>query len=305
MKKPPYSLLSILAASIIWGLSGLFYKALAHVPPLEVLAHRTLWSLLLFGLILAMRGRLWAVRQALKTPRIVAMLALSAVMISINWGAYITSIQFGYALEASLGYYFFPLMVVLLGALFLGERFSRGQGLALGLMGLAVAVLTLGLGAPPWIALLLASTFGIYALVKKQVTAGPMVSVFIEVLLLAPLAAIWLYGAHSYGWATVPRPAGWFGRSWQDTTLLMLTGPMTAGPLILFSYAAQKVRLSTVGLIQYLNPTLQFMVAALVFGEAFTMWHAITLPLIWAALALYYFETKRREASAPTPRRGG
>lgn len=305
MKKPPYSLLSILAASIIWGLSGLFYKALAHVPPLEVLAHRTLWSLLLFGLILAMRGRLWAVRQALKTPRIVAMLALSAVMISINWGAYITSIQFGYALEASLGYYFFPLMVVLLGALFLGERFSRGQGLALGLMGLAVAVLTLGLGAPPWIALLLASTFGIYALVKKQVTAGPMVSVFIEVLLLAPLAAIWLYGAHSYGWATVPRPAGWFGRSWQDTTLLMLTGPMTAGPLILFSYAAQKVRLSTVGLIQYLNPTLQFMVAALVFGEAFTMWHAITLPLIWAALALYYFETKRREASAPTPQRGG
>ncbi len=305
MKTPPYSLLSILAASIIWGLSGLFYKALAHVPPLEVLAHRTLWSLLLFGIILTFRGRLGAVHKALTTPRTVAALALAAVMISVNWGGYITSIQFGYALEASLGYYFFPLMVVLLGALFLGERFSRWQGVALGLMGLAVAVLSFGLGAPPWIALLLASTFGIYALIKKQVTAGPMVSVFIEVLLLAPLAAIWLYGAHSYGWATVPRPAGWFGQSWQDTTLLMLTGPLTAGPLILFSYAAQKVRLSTVGLIQYLNPTLQFMVAALVFGEAFTLWHAITLPLIWAALALYYFETKRREASAPTPRRGG
>ncbi len=295
MKNPPYGILAILAASLIWGLSGLFYKALAHVPPLEVLSHRTLWSLLLFGVVLAFRGRLAAVWQVLKTPRSVAALTLAAIMISLNWGGYITSIQFGYALEASLGYYFFPLMVVLLGALFLGERFSRGQGWALGLMGLAVAVLTLGLGAPPWIALLLAGTFGIYAVIKKKVAAGPMVSVFIEVLLLAPLAGIWLFGAHQYGWATVPRPAGWFGNNWQDSLLLILTGPMTAGPLIFFSYAAQRVRLSTVGLIQYLNPTLQFMVAALIFGEAFTRWHAIALPLIWAALALYYFETKRRE----------
>ncbi len=296
MKNPPYSLLSILTASTVWGLSGLFYKALAHVPPLEVLAHRTLWSLLLFGLILAMRGRFRAVGQALKTPRIVGMLALSAVMISLNWGAYITSIQFNYALEASLGYYFFPLMVVLLGALFLGERFSRGQGVALALMALAVAALTYGLGAPPWIALFLAGTFGIYALIKKQVTAGPMVSVFIEVMLLAPLAMVWLYGAHRYGWSMVDRPAGWFGQNGQDTLLLMLTGPMTAGPLILFSYAAQNVRLSTVGLVQYLNPTLQFAVAVLVFAEPVTGWHALALPLIWAALALYYMETKRRES---------
>ncbi|HIP23619.1 MAG TPA: EamA family transporter RarD [Rhodobacteraceae bacterium] len=290
-------MLAILAASLIWGLSGLFYKALAHVPPLEVLSHRTLWSLLLFGIILAFRGRLGAVLAALKAPRTVAALALAAVMISLNWGGFIMSIQFGYALEASLGYYFFPLMVVLLGAIFLGERFSRGQGAALGLMALAVVVLTVGLGAPPWIALYLATTFSIYALIKKQVAAGPMVSVFIEVLLLAPVAAVWLYGAHSAGWATVPRPAGWFGNNWQDSVLLVLTGPMTAGPLILFSYAAQRVRLSTVGLIQYLNPTLQFMVAALIFGEPFTKWHGIALPLIWAALALYYFETKRREGS--------
>ncbi len=305
MKTPPYGIFAILVASIVWGLSGLFYKALAHVPPMEVLAHRTLWSLLLFAIILAIRGRLGAVLTVLKTPRTLAMLGLSAVMISLNWGGYITSIQLKYALEASLGYYFFPLMVVLLGALFLGERFSLGQGAALALMGLAVAVLTFGLGAPPWIALFLASTFGIYALIKKQVKAGPMVSVFVEVLLLAPLAAVWLYGAHKYGWATVARPAGWFGTSWQDTTLLILTGPMTAGPLILFSYAAQRVRLSTLGLIQYLNPTLQFAVAALAFSEPVTQWHAIALPLIWAALALYYFETKRREASAPKPLPGG
>jgi chloramphenicol-sensitive protein RarD len=125
MKTPPYSLLSILIASTVWGLSGQFFKALAHVPPLEVLAHRTQWSLLLFGLVLALRRRFAAVWQALKTPRIVAILMLSAVMISLNWGAYITSIQFNYTLEASLGYYFFPLIFVLIGALFMGERFSR------------------------------------------------------------------------------------------------------------------------------------------------------------------------------------
>ncbi len=305
MKNPPLGILAILTASCIWGLSGLFYKALAHVPPLEVLAHRTLWSLLFFGIILGFRGRLGAVLVALKSRRTVAALALAAVMISLNWGGYITSIQLEYALEASLGYYFFPLTVVLLGAVFMGERFSRGQGVALALMGAAVAVLTFGLGTPPWIALFLASTFSIYALIKKQVNAGPMVSVFIEVLLLAPLAMVWLYGAHRFGWATVPRPAGWFGSRWQDTILLMLTGPMTAGPLLLFSFAAQRVRLSTLGLIQYLNPTLQFSVAALVFAEPVTRWHAIALPIIWAALALYYVETKRRELSAPKPQPGG
>ncbi len=305
MKNPPLGILAILTASTVWGLSGLFYKALAHVPPLEVLAHRTLWSLLFFGIILGFRGRLGAVLVALKSRRTVVALALAAVMISLNWGGYITSIQLEYALEASLGYYFFPLMVVLLGALFMGERFSHGQGLALVLMAAAVAVLTFGLGAPPWIALFLASTFSIYALIKKQVSAGPMVSVFIEVLLLAPLAMVWLYGAHRFGWSTVPRPAGWFGSSWHDTVLLMLTGPMTAGPLLLFSFAAQRVRLSTLGLIQYLNPTLQFSVAALVFAEPVTRWHAIALPIIWAALALYYLETKRRESSAPKPQRGG
>ena len=305
MKHTPYGIIAILSASIIWGLSSLFYKALAHVPPLEVLSHRTLWSLVFFGVILALRGRLGAVWQALRQPRTVAGLVLAAVMISLNWGGFITSVQFGYALEASLGYYFFPLMVVLLGALFFGERFSRWQGVALALMGLAVAVLTFGLGAPPWIALFLASTFSAYAILKKRINAGPMVSVFIEVLLLAPFAAIWLFGAHTYGWAVVDRTGGWFGNSWHDTILLILTGPMTALPLLLFSFATQRVKLSTVGLIQYLNPSLQFTVAVMIFLEPVTQWHAIALPLIWGALALYSFETWRREISASKPPRGG
>ena len=297
MKNSYNGIFAIIAASTIWGLSSLFYKALAHVPPLEVLAHRTLWSLVLFGIVLAIRGRLGAVVDALRQPRVVAGLILAAIMISLNWGGFITSVQFGYALEASLGYYFFPLMVVLLGAVFFGERFSRLQGVAIGLTTIAVAVLTIGLGTPPWIALFLGSTFSIYALMKKRVKAGPMVSVFIEVLLLAPLAAVWLYGAHMFGWSTVPRPSGWFGSNWRDTILLVLTGPMTAMPLILFSYAAQRTRLSTLGLIQYLNPSLQFTVAALIFLEPVTLWHSIALPLIWAALALFSYETWRREVS--------
>ena len=306
MGNPFKGIIAILAASSIWGLSSLFYKALAHVPPLEVLSHRTLWSLVFFGVVLMVRGRLGAVFQALKNWRVVLGLALAALMISLNWGGFITSIQFGYALEASLGYYFFPLVVVGLGALIYGEKFTRFQGVALALMGLAVLVLTFGLGAPPWIALFLAGTFGVYALIKKRIQAGPMVSVFVEVLLLAPVAAIWLYGAHAYGWALVPRTTGWFGENWQDTLLLVLTGPMTGTPLILFSYAAQHAKLSTVGLIQYLNPTLQFSVAALIFAEPFTQWHAIALPLIWAALALYSLESWRQEAraSASKPRRG-
>jgi len=167
-------IIAILAASSIWGLSSLFYKALAHVPPLEVLSHRTLWSLVFFGVVLMVRGRLGAVFQALKNWRVVLGLALAALMISLNWGGFITSIQFGYALEASLGYYFFPLVVVGLGALIYGEKFTRFQGVALALMGLAVLVLTFGLGAPPWIALFLAGTFGVYALIKKRIQAGPM-----------------------------------------------------------------------------------------------------------------------------------
>ncbi|MCF6273406.1 MAG: EamA family transporter RarD [Rhodobacteraceae bacterium] len=296
MKASTSGIFAILAASTIWGLSAIFYKALAHVPPLEVLAHRTLWSLVFFGIILGFRERLGAVWKTLQNGRTVAALGLAALMISLNWAGFIASVQFGFTLEASLGYYFFPLMAVLLGAVFFGEYFDLWQGVALGLMGVAVIVLTLGLGAPPWIALFLASTFSVYAMLKKRIDAGPMVSVFIEVLLLAPLAAAWLFAAHSQGWALVDRPAGWFGNNLRDTLLLIMTGPMTAGPLLLFSYAAQRVRLSTVGLIQYLNPTLQFTVAAMIFVEPVTLWHTIALPLIWAALALYSFESWRREA---------
>lgn len=308
MSNSTKGILAIIAASTMWGLLGMFYKALAHIPPLEVLAHRTVWSMVFFGIVLVVRGRLGAVKDALINRETLILIGVAAIMIAINWGVFISSIQFGHATEASLGYYIFPLVAVLLGFAFFRDSFSRLQAVAIALIALAVLVLAAGLGTVPWIALILASTFSMYALLKKHLDTGPVVSVFVEVLLLAPFALIWLFGAHKFGWALVDRPSGWFGSNWRDTVMLLMTGPFTAGPLILFSYAAKRVALSTVGLIQYLNPTLQFGVAVLVFGEGITRWHAIALPIIWLALAIYSFDTwraEKRRSSAPRLRPDG
>lgn len=291
---------AMVTASVIWGLSPLFYKSFAEVPPLEVLSHRTLWSLLFFGVLLALQGRLGAVPRALK-GRGAAVIVIAAVMISTNWFLYIFSIQAGHTVEASLGYYIFPLVAVLIGVFGFGERLGPARAAAVGLAALAVVVLSWGLGAAPWIALTLATTFGLYGLIKKRLAVGPVVSVTAEVLILAPLAVIWLIGAHGAGWTEAGRPGGYFGRELGTSLLLAGSGLLTAGPLILFSYATRRVGMATVGLIQYVNPTLQFLCAVIAFAEPFTRWHAIAFALIWAALAIYSvagFRGARGQASA-------
>lgn len=289
----------MVGACLIWGLSPLYYKLLVHVPPLEVLSHRTLWSLVFFGTVLLLQGRLGQVVTLLANPRRVALVALAATMISINWFLFIYSIQVGRAVEASLGYYIFPLVAVLLGVVLFGERLASGKMIAVFLATCAVLVLTIGLGAAPWISLALASSFGVYGVVKKGVSAGPVVSVTAEVLILAPLALIWLWGVHVLGWQGLTgRNLGVFASNWRDSALLMLSGPLTASPLILFSYASRRVAMATVGLVQYLNPSLQFAIAALIFAEPITRWHAIAFPLIWIALAVYSLETLRQDRSA-------
>ncbi|MHC0054958.1 EamA family transporter RarD [Actibacterium sp. D379-3] len=291
--------LTMVAACCIWGLSSLYYKQLAHVPPLEVLSHRTLWSLVFFGIVLLLQRRLGAVVRLFGQPRVLVAVLLAAVLISTNWFFFIFSVQVGRAVEASLGYYIFPLVAVMLGYVVLGERLSRAQWLAVALAAAGVGVLTLGLGVAPWISLALAASFGLYGLIKKGVPVGPVVSVTTEVLLLAPLALIWLWGVHTQGWGgLVGRNLGAFGQGWHDTVMLMLSGPLTAGPLILFSYASKRVSLATVGVVQYVNPTLQFLVATLVFREAFTGWHAIAFAFIWAALGLYSAESLRQDRAA-------
>ncbi|PIE11163.1 MAG: protein RarD [Rhodobacterales bacterium] len=268
-------ILAMIGACTIWGLSGMFYAQLRHVPALEVLSWRTGASAVFFVLVLAVQGRLRSLPPAF-APRRAGRVALAALFISTNWFGFIFSIQAGHAVEASLGYYIFPLVAVLLGRLLFGEALGPLQWVAVGLAALAVTVLTWGLGVPPWIALMLAGTFAAYGVLKKGLDLGPVVSVTAEVLMLLPLALYWAF-AQGHGFH-------WDGRT---LALLLASGPITGGPLILFSYAARRVRLSTVGLIQYMNPTLQFLVAVLVFREPFTPWHMIAFPMIWAALALY------------------
>lgn len=272
--------LALIAACAIWGLSGLFFKALSDVPSHEVLAHRTVWSLVFFGFVLGVQGRLNMLWGAVANPVSCRVIAAAALLISVNWFLFIWSIQVGRATEASMGYYIFPLVAVLIGRIVLGERLSRLQWVAISLAAAGVLSLTIGLHILPWISLVLASTFGLYGLIKKRLDLGPVVSVSAEVLLLCPLGLGWLIYLHT-------GQGGAFGQDLTQSLLLMAAGPITAMPLILFSYGARRLTMSTVGIVQYINPTLQFLVAVLILGEPFGAAHMIAFAFIWLALAVY------------------
>ncbi|MGR3313212.1 EamA family transporter RarD [Roseovarius indicus] len=271
---------AIVAACTIWGLSALYYKLLDHVPPLEVLAHRTIWSFVFFAGVLIAQRRLAILRQALSNWKGVAIVAFAALMISCNWFVFISSIQTGHAIEASMGYYTFPLASVLMGAIFFRERLGPAQAAAVALAAIAVVVLAVGLGVAPWIPIIVAATFALYGVAKKWLTVGPVVSVTAEVMLLSPIAAVLLWQAHHAG-------TGHYGADIPTSLLLMFSGLLTGTPLILFSYAARRLTMATVGLLQYINPSLQFLCATLIFREVFSIWHAIAFGLIWTALAIY------------------
>lgn len=294
MTDPQKGVAAMAAAATIWGLSSIYYKALAAVPPLEVLSHRTLWSTLFLLGVLAVQGRAGEAAAALARPRDWTPLLVTALLIAANWLLFIIAVQQGHALEASLGYYIFPLVAVALGYLILGERFTRLQSVAIGLAAAAVLLLTVAHGSPPWTALVLALTFGGYGIVKTRIRVGPVVSVFIETLLLSPLAILWLWGMHDWGWTDIGgRTGGHFGQDWKTSLLLAFSGPLTGAPLMLFSYATHRIPYATVGLVQYLNPTLQFTVAVAVFGEHFSIWQGIAFALIWSGLALYSWDSLR------------
>ncbi|SMX36779.1 EamA family transporter RarD [Maliponia aquimaris] len=273
-------ILLMIGACTIWGLSAIYYKLLVHVPPLELLAHRTFWSLVVFAGLLAFQGRLARLRDALGSPKKVAITGFSALMITANWFLFIFSVQIGQLRETSLGYYIFPLLAVLLGVVVLRERLGVAQWVAVGLATLAVVQLTWGLGTAPWIALILASTFAAYGIVKKRLAVGPVVSVTAEVLLLAPISLTWLV-------TLAMQDKGVFGGDLYTSVLLVFSGFLTALPLIMFSAAAQRVNMTTLGLLQYINPTLQFFCAVVLFGEPLTIWYIVAFGLIWVALAIY------------------
>jgi chloramphenicol-sensitive protein RarD len=278
-------------AYLMWGFLPLYMKALSHVPALEIIAHRILWSVPVAGLILIALGRTRDLGRALKSPRMVGMAAVTATLISINWGVYVWAIANDRALDAALGYYINPLFSVALGAVILREGLAPVQWVAVGLAAIAVAILTLSAGVVPWVALVLMTTFGIYGFLRKTLPIGPNQGFLLEVLLLSPPALAWLLWLGPSGHVI----AG----SWTDTALLLGTGAVTAIPLMLYANGAKGLKLSTIGILQYIAPTMIFLIAVFVFDEPFGPARALAFPLIWAALILY---TGSMISSARAPR---
>jgi len=268
------------AAFVLWGLMPLYFQHVASVAPMEVVAHRAVWALVFVLALLAWRGHWAGLHQALRRPRVVALAAASAAILSLNWLLYVVAVQNGRVVEASLGYFINPLVNVLVGVAVLGERLRRAQWVAVGLAAAGVLWLSWTAGTPPWIALVLAVSFSIYGLLRKTSTLGPLEGLALETLLVAPVALpllLWW----SFSGDTV-RNSGWAIVPW-----LVMLGPLTALPLMLFASAARRLQLATVGLMQYISPTLQLLTGVLLFGEAFDAQRAVGFALIWSALAVY------------------
>lgn len=283
-----------LAAYLLWGAFPLYFKALHGVPAPEILAHRVLWSVVLLAGIVFLGGRAAVLRDALRPGRR-GVLAATAVLIAANWLIYIWAVNAGRVLEASLGYFVNPLVNVLLGMAFLRERLSRVQALAVALAGAGVAVLVVRLGTVPWLPLGLALTFGLYGLLRKRAGIDPIGGLLGETALLAPVALGYLLLRGAGG-------EGAFGHGAWRTALLVAAGPVTTVPLVWFAIGVRSLRLSTMGLVQYVTPTLQFLLAVVLFREPFTRTHAIAFGCIWVSLAAYTWDAlarvRRLEAGA-------
>lgn len=278
-------------AYLCWGLMPLYFKLIASVPASEIVAHRIIWSLL-FLLALATLWRRWPAIRAAATGRVLLTLMLTAVLIATNWLVYIYAVVSGHVLEGSLGYYLNPLFNVLLGVVLLGERLTRAQVFATVLAGAGVAVLAAGAGSGLWISLTLAFSFGLYGFLRKVAPVDSLEGLSIETALLAPVAAGWLF------WLQAAGTANFVQGSLATDILLVLGGAVTAIPLLLFTAAARRLPYSTLGFLQYIAPSLQFLLAVLAFGEAFTTAHMICFGAIWTALIIFSIDGWRNAVRA-------
>lgn len=277
-------ILSATLAFLCWGLFPLYFHAIGEVPPLQILAHRMLWSLLFLMIVLTVR-RQWAWLRIVRQPKVFASFVASAVLLSLNWLIYIWAVNNGHVIESSLGYFINPLVNIMFGWLLLKERLRRQQWMAIGVAALGVAWLTWQAGSVPWISLALAVTFGGYGLLRKTASLGALEGLSLETMVLFPLAAAYVV------WLSVHGQNAFFNTP-SDTTRLLLVaaGPITAIPLLLFAGGARRIPLSVLGLLQYLSPTLQFLLGVWLFHEAFTPERLVGFVLIWLALALFAAE---------------
>ena len=289
---PVSGLLPALAAYLIWGFLPLYLLLVKTVPPFEFVGWRIIWTLPLCLLIVAVRKQFPELLSALKSPRSLLALLASALLIGVNWFVYIWAIMAGEVYAASIGYYLNPLINVLLGTLFLSEKLSRRQWLAVAIALAAVALLAAGALTSLWISLTLGCTFGLYGLVRKQVAVGSLPGLTIEsAILLLPAAAIAAWYAAS--------PAGSsFGQDWQMSGLIIFSGVVTAVPLLLFALAARRMDYSTLGFIQYLAPTIVFILGLTVFQQPLEPVQLMSFVLIWIAVAIFVADLWSRKRAA-------
>lgn len=274
-------------AYVIWGMVPIYFKALQIVPALEIIAHRVVWSVffLLGGLVV--RGRLGATWRALRTPGVFARLLLTSLLISSNWLVFVWAVNAGRVLETSLGYFMTPILYVLMGWLLLRERLSRGQWAAVSLAAMGVALRVMETRGLPWVSLFLGTSFGIYGLLRKRLPVDAVSGLLAETAVAFPIAAGFLF-------LLATRGEGHFANgdaavSW----LLAAAGPITAVPLVLFAVGARRLRLATLGFIQYISPSLTFLLGVFVYRETFNAMYAVSFALIWVALVAYSIDVWR------------
>ncbi len=275
----------------MWGGFPLYWPLLEPAGSLELLAHRVLWSVVTLAVLVLVLRRTRQFRALFRDRRVFLLLSLAAAVISVNWGTYIYGVTTDRVVETSLGYFINPLVTVLMGVLILGERLRPYQWMAMGVGALACLVLTLDYGRPPWIALVLACSFGTYGLAKKQAGAEAIESLTLETLLVAPLAVAYL------GWLVAQGDSSFGSQGTGHALLLMSAGLVTAVPLLCFGAAAIRVSMVTLGLLQYLAPVLQFGLGILYFHEDMSPGRWVGFALVWVALSVFTVESLRHRRS--------
>lgn len=288
-----------LGAYVSWGLLPVYWKALAVVPSSEIILHRVLWSVVFLAAILTWQHNWRWIRPVLRAPQTMLILLVAALLLAINWTTYIWAVNAGFVVESSLGYFIAPLVNVVLGVLLLRERLRPGQWVAVGLATLGVLYLTLGYGSLPWIGLTLAFTFGLYGYLQKKVRLASLESLMVEVTYLSLPALALLLWRESNGEAVFLNTTAWIN------LLLLAAGAATALPLLFFGAAARLIPLSTMGLLQYVAPTLQFLLGVFVYAETFTTERFIGFCIIWLALLVYTVENAGHRRAARLQAREG
>jgi chloramphenicol-sensitive protein RarD len=290
-------ILAGIGAYTLWGLFPIYWKLLEEVPAIEILAHRMVWSMVFVAVLLTMQKDWQWLGDALHSRKTMLIYTLAAILLSVNWFTYIWAVNAGYVVEASLGYFINPLVNFLLGVIFFGEKLRVGQMAAVILAVLGVIYLTVSYGSLPWISLVLAFTFGMYGLIKKTAPLESMHGFSLETLVLFLPALGYLLYREAAGMGALVHQGG------QVTLLLILAGPVTSIPLLMFGYSARRIPLSMLGFIQYIAPTLQFLLGVFIFYEPFPPARLVGFSIIWLALLVYSLEGvffNRKAKSGPS-----